>query len=698
MLPATFSLKDDFPPASYEQWCAQVEDDLKGAAFDKLITRSYEGIDVQPLYTRDHVGQRDDLGLPGSPPFVRSSSPLGAVATGWDLRQEHAHPDLAVTNRAILDDLAGGVTSLMLRLDSAGCFGFDPDEPAATELAGHEGLMAYSVDDLDAALAGVQLNLVPVALEAGAAFTPAAALLIALWRRRGIATDQARGAFNADPLAVLARDGKLPYSAAKGLSLLGDLAAWTSKNYPHVAAVGVDSTPYHDAGATSAQDIAFGVATAVAYLRAMTAVGLDVDSAARQIEFNIGLGTHHFLAICKLRAARRVWFRVVEAAGGSPAAGAMRINARTSRRVLSKRDPYVNLLRNTVGVFAAGLGGADSITSVPFDSLIGPPDDLSRRTARNTLLVLQEESHLNRVIDPAGGSWFLDRLTQELAEKAWEIFQQVERQGGMLHALTSGWVAKEIEATFTTRAKDIARRKEGITGVSEFPDLAEEPVTRPTPDIAALRKAAVSRLGKSRSKASSLTEAKFDGIIAAAEKGASIGQIARALGFRQEHAEIAPLAFRGFAEPFEQLRDASDAWQARHGKRPTVFLANLGPVSHHTARATYSKNFFETGGFSVITNNGFPDADAAAKAFAASGAPVAVICSSDKLYPDLVPQLAGKLKAGGATSVVLAGNPGANEQTWRAAGVDRFIFVKCDVLATLRDMLGELGVLQSSNK
>ncbi len=575
MLPATFSLKDDFPPASYEQWRAQVEDDLKGVAFEKLITRSYEGIDVQPLYTRDHVGQRDDLGLPGLPPFVRSSSPFGAATTGWDLRQEHAHPDLAVTNRAILDDLSGGVTSLLLRLDSAACFGLDPDEAAATELAGHEGLMVYSVDDFDAALAGIQLDLVPVTLDAGAAFIPAAAMLIGLWRRRGIAPDQARGGFNADPLAVLARDGKLPYSATKGLSLLGDLVAWTSKNYPHVAAVGVDTTPYHNAGATSAQDIAFGLATAVEYLRAMTAAGLDIDSVARQIAFNIGLGTHHFLAICKLRAARRVWFRVVEAAGGSPAA--MRINARTSRRVLSKRDPYVNLLRNTVGVFAAGLGGANSITSVPFDSLIGPPDDLSRRTARNTPLVLQEESHLNRVIDPAGGSWFLDRLTQELAEKAWEIFQQVERQGGMLHALTSGWVAKEIEATFASRAKDIARRKEGITGVSEFPDLAEEPVTRPTLDVAALRKAAVNRLEKSRSKTASLAETNVDGIIAAAGKGASIGQLARTLGFHNEPTEIAPLAFRGFAAPFEQLRDASDAWHARHGKRPTVFLGQRGP-------------------------------------------------------------------------------------------------------------------------
>jgi methylmalonyl-CoA mutase len=557
--------------------------------------------------------------------------------------------------------------------------------------------MAYTVDDLDAALAGVDLNLVPVTLEAGAAFVPAAAALVALWRRRGIAADQAHGAFNADPLAVLAFGGKLPFSTATALSLVGDLAGWTAKNYPHVTAVGVDTTSYHSAGATASQDVAIGLATATEYLRAMTAAGLDLDSAARQIQFQVGLGTHHFLAICKLRAARRLWWRIVEASGGSPSAGAMRINARTGKRVLTKRDPYVNLLRNTVGVFAAGVGGADSITSVPFDATIGQPDDFSRRVARNTLLVLQEEAHLHKVIDPAGGSWFLDRLTQQLAEEAWGIFQKIERQGGMLKALTIGWIATEIETTFTSRAKDIARRKEGITGVSEFPDVAEQPVVASRIDVEQLRKAAIDRLQKQRGKSTEALDIKADepteSAVAAAAKGTSIGQIARALGFHKETTEISPLELRGFAEPFEQLRDASDAWYAQHGKRPAVFLANMGPVSHYTARATYSKNFFEAGGFAVATNSGFPDADAAAKAFAASGAPVAVICSSDKLYPDLVPQLAGKLKAAGAKSVVLAGNPGANEQAWRAAGVDKFIYVKCDVLVTLREILREQGVL-----
>jgi methylmalonyl-CoA mutase len=339
----------------------------------------------------------------------------------------------------------------------------------------------------------------------------------------------------------------------------------------------------------------------------------------------------------------------------------------------------------------------------------GVPDDFSRRVARNTVLILQEEAHLHRVVDPPGGSWFLDNLTEQVAREAWRIFQEVERQGGMLQALQGGWVAGQIDSAFAPRAKDIARRKEGITGVSEFPDVREQRVVHRPLEPAALRKAAAERVAAARpeedsvaalSSASQRTVSqrtatqRTAAAVTAAEQGASIGQMARALGFRAGPTEaISRLELRSFAEPFEELRDASDAWQAAHGKRPTVFLANMGPMAHHTARANYSKNFFEAGGFEVIGNDAFKDADSAALAFAASGATVAVICSSDKLYPDVVPQVAPKLKAAGAHSVVLAGNPGPNEKAWRDSGVDRFIFIKCDVLATLRELLREEGVL-----
>lgn len=699
MLPEEFSLHNDFPPADYEQWRYLAEQSLAGAPFEKrLVTTTYEGINIQPLYSRrDRPQEPNAEGFPGAPPFVRGSHPLGQLRSGWDLRQEHAHPDLDKSNAAILEDLSGGVTSLLLRLDVAARGGLDPDDALALDAAGRDGMMVYHVDDLDGVLSGVHLEMVGLALEAGAGFLPAAAIVAALWERRGTPADHARGAFNADPLAVFARDGGLPCPPDRALALMAQLARWTSQTYPHVTAVRVGSAPYHHAGASSAQDIGFAMGTAVEYLRAMTAAGMSIDDAARQMLFSISVGTHHFLAIAKLRAARKLWSRVVEACGGSPEAGAMRLHSRTSKRVLTQRDPYVNLLRNTAGVFAAGLGGADAITSVPFDAALGLPDDFSRRIARNTLLILQEEAHLHLVADAVGGSWFIDSLTDEVADKGWEIFQEIERQGGMLACLQNGWVHAQIESAFAPRAKNLARRKEGITGVSEFPDVGERPIVKEPIERDKLVHAAAERVAQARLSdppaAMSPKEINLPALVAAAGQGASLGQLAAAIRLREDAPLIPPLHPHPFAEPFEQLRDASDAWRELRGTRPRVFLANMGPVSHYTARNTYAKNLFEAGGFETIGAQGFVDPDAAASAFVESGAQVAVICSSDKLYPEVVPQLAPKLKTAGARSVVLAGNPGEMEAEYRAAGIDRFIFIKCDVLGVLREMLQEEGVL-----
>ena len=696
----TFSIREDFPPVSYQQWREMVDESLKGASFEKkLVTHTYEGVDLQPIYTwADRLGEGDATGLPGQAPFVRGFTPLGAAASGWDLRQEHSQPEPKTINAAIIADLEGGVTSIQLVLDLSTRSGLDPDDARANVLVGEEGLMAYHIDDLDAALADVHLSMIGVALEPGAAFVPIAAQLAALWQKRELKPEEVRGAFNADPLAVLAREGTLPMSIETALSSLADLAAWTAANYPHVTAVGVDTSPYHNAGATAAQDIAFAMATAATYLRKMTAAGMSVDAAIGQILFRMSVGTHHFLAISKLRALRQTWARVIEACGGSPADHPLQLHVRLSDRVLTQRDPYVNLLRNTVGVFAAGVGGATAITSVPFDHATGQSDEFSRRVARNTGLILQEEAHLHRVVDPAGGSWFFEKLSCDMAVEAWKTFQEIERQGGMFASLQSGWVADQIDSAFAPRSKDISTRKEGITGVSEFPNLQEAQVAHRQPSTGALREIATERIAQKRQNREfgDVIQSQQDVAAAAVQavsEGATVGQVASALGLHQEEETITPLVPRSFAEPYEELRDACDAWEKLHYKRPTVFLANMGPIAHHTARATYSKSFFEAGGFQVVSNDGFAEPTTAVEAFRESGASIAVICSSDKLYPDLVPDTAAQLKSAGARTVVLAGRPGENEQAWRSAGVDRFIYISCNVLNILQELLTEEGVL-----
>jgi methylmalonyl-CoA mutase len=524
-----FSIRDDFPPVDYDQWRKLVDADLKGASFEKqLVTHTCEGIDLQSLYCRkDFPSGSDPYGFPGLPPYIRGSQPLGALQSGLDLRQEHLHPDLETTNRAILEDVAGGVTSVLLRLDAAA-----------------DGVMIHSVNDLDAALAEVRLDRVGVALDAGADFLPAAALLVALWQRRRTAPEQPAGAFNADPLAVLANTGELPKSA---LSLMADLAQWTSQNFGQVTSVVVDTSSYHHAGATAAQDLAFGLATGVEYLRAMTNAGLSIDAAARQMLFRISLGTHHFLAIGKLRAARRLWWQVIESCGASESEGRMRIHARTTGRVLTRRDPYTNIVRNSACVFAACIGGAEIITSLPFDHLVGLPDELSRRLARNTLLILQEEGHLHRVADPAGGSWFFDSMTEQLAAAAWIIFQEIERRGGMLAALESGWVHEQVDVAHAQRASALAAGRQVIVGVSHFVDPSlQSPVSESSSTTPS--RAAIDRGNRQVRLVNSFPE-----LIDAATRGATIDQLRGPLGSDDKPTHIQPFLARTDEDSFVRL-------------------------------------------------------------------------------------------------------------------------------------------------
>lgn len=706
MLPREPNLATLFSPSSYDEWRKLVDADLQGAPFErKLVTHTYEGLSLKPLYTaQDFDNSQDGSGFSGTVPYIRGSIPTGTSACRWDIRQEHADPEPNTLNLAILDDLTHGVTSVLLRLDLAARHSLDADDPAAAALAGLDGAMIYTAADLATAFDGVFLDMIGVALEPGSAFIPAAAQLAALWQSRGVPFDRARGAFNADPLAVLARDGHLPYPIDEGLRRAADLAAWTRRRFRNVTSLRVGTAPYHHAGCTATQDLAFSMATALEYLRAGARAGLSVDETAGQMVFSFGLGTQFFLAAAKLRAARRLWTRVVEAAGGSPDAARMRLHARPSRRVFTTRDPWVNILRNATAVFAAAVGGAESIGSVPFDAPLGPPSALGRRIARNTHLILQEESHLHRVNDPAGGSWYVESLTESLAQAAWPILQAIEREGGMARALASGWVAHQIDAARAPRAKNLATRKDAITGVSEFPDLAEDLPPRPAVDRTALRTYATHRLRTHRAGVDpadalralgaanapgELSEAAF----AAAVAGASIGQIAGALGSAVGESLHAPLAVHPYAEAYEHLREASDQYQAACGVRPRVLLAALGPTADHLARVHFARGFFESGGFEAVTVDCGLDPARAAEALRDTGAHVAVLCSSDKLYPEHAGPAAAALHRAGARTVILAGNPGAHEAAYRAAGIDRFIFVKCDVVQILSELLTQEGVL-----
>jgi len=709
MINKAFGLGSDFPRIDEAAWRAAVEQEVRQPFEKRMVSQTYEGVALQPLYTEAICASgADPAGMPGFPPFVRGSSPLGATVAGWDIRQEHAAPDPAEANAHIRDDLANGAMSVILRFDAASSTGHDADDPRAADLCGRGGVMISTTADLCGVLDHVQLDLAGAWLDAGGAFLPAAALFVTAACQAGVQPAQLLGSFDADPLGTLVHDGRLTVPLDVALRHMADLAAWTAVNAPRMTSVRVSTRAYHDAGATSTQDLAFLLATGVEYLRAMTAAGLDIDAAAQQITFSVSLGCRFYQAIAKLRAARLLWGQVVEAGGGSPAAQRTRLHTITGRRVITTRNPMLSILRNTAAAYAGAIGGAEAITTVPIDApgLLSP--DLSRRNARNTQLILAEECHLNHVVDPAGGSWYVEWYTQKLAEQAWSLFQEIEAEGGMIAAATSGRIAQRINVVEAKRERDIATRKFPITGISEHANSAEPPVHHaPAPSLAERRTAAAERVAAwRRSHAPEaalrrLAEAVQSGrngvtrlAIEAAEAGATIGAIAAALiPPAAEPAHVTPLPVHPFDEAYEHLRDAADAFAAQHGHRPRVFLAGLGSIAQQISRKTYANSFFQAGGFEVLSREASYGPDQAAAAFADSGARIAVICSTDKIYTTGVAELAPKLKAAGAKTVVLAGHPGTQEMAYRAAGVDLFIFIRSNVLETLTTLLRQEGAL-----
>ncbi len=579
------SLASEFPDAPHEQWQHLVAGVLRksgkevsgDAAEDALSTLLEDGLDIRPLYTAREAAP--DTGLPGFAPFVRGGRAEGTALGGWDVRQRHLAPD----NDAVLSDLENGVTSLWLGVGGTG----------------------IPVASLDKVLDGVYLDLAPVALDAGDETATAAERLLGLYEERGVAADAARGNLGADPLGHEARTGRPSYDLAS----VAGLARRCAATYPGLRALTVDALPYHEAGGSAAQELGCSLATGVAYLRGLTDAGLGVAEACGQLEFRYAATADQFLTIAKLRAARRLWARVAEVCGARDA-GAQRQHAVTSTVMMTRRDPWVNMLRTTVATLAAGVGGADSVTVLPFDEALGLPDAFARRIARNTSTVLIEESHLSRVIDPAGGSWYVERLTDELAHAAWEFFQDIERAGGQQAALRSGTIGERLAGTWAARSAKLATRREPITGVSEFPNLTEKPVDRePAP----------------RPPAGGLPRVRRD-------------------------------------EAFEALRARSDAHLAATGARPRVYLAALGPAAAYSARVAFATNLFQAGGVETVTEGTFEE----------SGAREVCLCSSDALYEERAGTVAAELRAAGAEHVLLAGRPGAypGVDTYLFAGCD----------------------------
>jgi len=645
------SLAADFPQATREQWLKLVEGVLKGADFQKkLVSHSHDGIDIQPLY-----------------PKAEGSTPIAREQAGrWRVSQRVDHPDPAKANELAIIDLEGGADALTLVTRKA---------PVARGF----GVAINSVEDLDRTLGGVMLDLIHLRVDAGGHGRQVAALVLALAERRGHKLSDLSLDLGLDPIGAMAAMGRMSASWDAMAQRMGDTLSYlTSKGFAGRAFL-ADGRAYHEAGASEAQELAAVLATGLSYLRGLEAAGHSLDAARRALSFLLVADADEFLTVAKLRALRRLWARVEQACNLEPRP--IRLHAETAWRMTTRRDPWVNMLRTTIAAFSAGIGGADAITVLPFTAALGLPDAFARRVARNTQLILLDESNLARVADPAAGAGGFEALTDALCEKAWGLFQEIERESGILASLKGETLQGRIATVRAQREKAVATRREPITGTSEFPNINEADVTVLMPMATAEENS-----GSTPQAAAPSGETSFSSLVQMAADGSTLPQLA-ATAAAPEAVAVAPLPSVRVAAPFERLRDRSDAYRAKTGERPKVFLANLGSIADFTARATFAKNFFEAGGMEAMMNEGLTDQKELERAFIDSKAKIICICSTDEIYKLHAPATARTLHQAGAKLMFLAGRPGEDQKELTEAGITTFIFTGCDNLKVLGEAL-----------
>ncbi|MCY3849282.1 MAG: methylmalonyl-CoA mutase family protein [Acidimicrobiaceae bacterium] len=592
--------------AEFSDWSEAVARVLRGRSFDEvLVSTTLDGLDVLPLYTASE----------SAAPAKFVPVDVARLERGWNVRQQFNGGDPDACNRTILEELERGVTSAELT----------PPTPN------------WTLDALQRATAGVLFDLAEVVLAPHADINAARAMIAVIQQQGSLAATA--GWLGLDPIGEVLRGGFA--DAGDVVSVAASLAP----SLPSGRTLSVDSTRYAEAGAGEACELAYSIATGVAYLRLLESFDVAPILGANTIGFRLSVGADQFANMAKLRAARRLWARVLEASGVDPAAAPQLQQAVTSRAVYSRRDPWVNMLRATTAAFSAGVGGADAVTVLPFTEAIGPADEFSRRLARNTQTVLIEESHLARVVDPASGAWFVESLTGRLAAKAWAEFAEVEAAGGIEAALADGSVRSAIDRTWQRRLEALHTRREVVTGISEYPDSTDQ--------------------GQSDQELASL-----------------------------EGSDGAGLPLRRPAAPFEALRDAADRHLLTTGGRPRVHIAALGELAAHTNRSTWVSNLLAVGGVagSGAQADGSQSPLEAEARFSESGASVAVICSSDPVYALRGVGTALALREAGAKRVILAGPPGDLRGDLEAAGVDEFWYQGMDVIEALTRLHADLGV------
>ena len=695
---------DEFTPPTDEEWKAACEALLKGAPFEKkMFTKTYEGITFDPMYTRKHTEDILPKGvMPGMGDYLRGVDAAGYIGKPWGIAQACDETLPAENNELLRHENDKGATIYHIVLDTASRAGVDARQ---AEKVGDTGTSVTTVEDMHVLLTGLDLAKFPLYVYTGANAVPLLALVAAARRAAGEDMKNVRGIVGADPIGTLVTDGKLPASLDSYYDSLAAAARWATVNAPHLRTVFVRSDVYSSGGANDVQEVAAVLAAATAYLRALCERGLAIDAAASQIAFAFSMGANFFLQIAKLRAVRPLWAQIVKAFGGNAEAQKMRIHARPALFFKTVYDPYVNMLRNTTEIFSGVVGGIDSFESAPFDEPIRKGDEFSRRIARNVQIMLQEEFGLLQPIDPAGGSWAVETLTRQMKEKIWAAFQGIEKEGGIAAALRAGTVQEGIAKVLADRFKNADLRRDRIVGNNMYPNMTETLLETRAEDTAALKaqrtkdiEAYLSDID-TKHRDETLAAFKADGsvqnAVEAALAGATIAELMAALTAGKGAETVAAIAPHRWSERFEALRRRTEDYKAAKDDNVKIFLANMGPIPQHKARADFTTGFLQVGAFEVLGNDGFKTVDEAAEAARASGADAVVICSTDATYPEIVPALAPKLhKVLPQARVFLAGAaPKDLLETYKEAGIDEYISVRANCYEILEGLQKQKGMI-----
>ncbi len=692
---------DEFTPPTYDEWKQACIELLKGAPFEKkLFTKTYEGITFSPMYFHNDTEPiQPTKSFPGMGDYLRGVTANGYVNAPWGIAQACDETLPEDNNELLKHEIEKGSTIYNVKVDCATRKGKDARE---CKHIGKHGCSVTTLADVETLLKGLKLDKYPLYVYAGESALPLLAMIIAAVKKNGGDVAKLRGVIGANPIAEYAANGTLNQSLDKLFDEAATAAKWTIKNAPEVKTVFVKSNVFSNGGANDIQEVAYTLSAGVAYLRALLERGLTIDEAASQIMFGFSMGANFFMQIAKLRAVRPIWAQIVKAFGGNAESQKMHIHGRPAKFFKTIYDPYVNMLRDTTELFSGVVGGVDSFENSTFDEPVRKGDEFSRRIARNMQIILQEEFGLLQPIDPAGGSWAVETLTKEIKEKIWAEFQVVEGKGGIVAALKEGYPQDQIAAVLAARFKAAETRKDRIVGNNMYPNMTEERIdARPENQAENMkaRKAAIENYlsGVDSAAVKDALAAVKDGCancaIAAAEKGATIAEIRKALG-TAEVEEIKAIEPHRWSERFEALRYKTEKFKAEKGDNVKIFLANMGPIPQHKARADFTTGFLQVGAFQVLGNNGFPTVDEAAAAAKESGADAVVICSTDATYPEIVPALAPKLHEALPNAIVyLAGTaPAEMVEPYKQAGIDDYINVRANCYKVIQNLQQKKGM------